>query len=183
MKLKTIYLSTGEMEDTPAAIDRENGVLYINPKRWFKLTPFQRKFVKYHEYGHLNLDTDSELLADEYAFNKLAGTEFRSLKQCIECLETLLDEKLIGHKVRVDQMYKLATEWDKKHKGDKKLNKGTGAQEIASQDYVTDLLTVSNTSNIKQLQSMFSGMQSMLNSLLITAVLIVAMIFLLKDEN
>ena len=182
MKLRTEYSSIGEMEDTPAAIDRENGVLYLNPKRWFKLTPFQRKFVKLHEYGHLNLNTDSELKADEYAFNKLAGTEFRSLKQCIECLEELLDESIIGHKVRIDRMYDLALKWDKEH-ATSKLNKGTGAQQAASEDALSNALIISNTGMIKQTQSLFNSMQSILNSLLITGVLIVAMIFILKDTD
>lgn len=182
MKLITVYQSEGEMEDTPAAIDRINGVFYINPKRWFKLTPFQRKFVKLHEYGHLNLNTDSELRADEYAFNHLAGTEFRSLKQCIECLEELLDENLIGHKVRIDRMYELALEWDKNHKTPK-LNKGTGAEQAAADDALSNALLISNTSMIKQTQSLFNSMQNILNSLLITGVLIVAMIFILKDTE
>lgn len=103
------------MEDTPAAMDRETGQMYINPKRYFDLTPFQREFVKLHEKGHYVLNTDSELAADEYAFNHLAGTRFRSLKQCIECLEEILDENLIGHKVRIDHMYQLAIRWDKQH--------------------------------------------------------------------
>ena len=103
------------MEDTPAAMDRETGQMYINPKRYFALTPFQREFVKLHEKGHYILNTDSEMAADEYAFNHLAGTQFRSLKQCIECLEEILDENLIGHKVRVDHMYQLAMRWDKQH--------------------------------------------------------------------
>ena len=110
------------MEDTPAAMDRETGQMYINPKRFFALTPFQREFVKLHEKGHYVLNTDSELAADEYAFKHLAGSQFRSLKQCIECLEEILDENLIGHKVRVDQMYKLALQWDKQHPVNKAIN-------------------------------------------------------------
>ena len=182
MKIKTVYLSTGEMADTPAAIDRDARILYINPKLWFKLTPFQREFVKQHEYGHLNLDTDSELLADEYAFNKLAGTQFQSLKQCVECLEEILDEQKIGHKVRIDQMYELALKWDKEHKTPQ-LNKGTGAEEAASDDALTNVVLASNAGNIKLTQSIFNSLQSVLNSLLITSVLIVAMIFILKDTE
>lgn len=180
MKLKTVYHSKGEMADTPAAIDRENHILYINPKRYFQLTKFQQKFVKLHEYGHYNLNTDSEIEADTYAFNHLAGSEFRSLKQCIECLEELLDESKIGHKVRIDHMYKLAIQWDQKHS---KLNKATGSKEAASDDAIANLLLISNTSMIKQTQSIFNSLQNALNSVLITGVLIVAMIFILKDTD
>lgn len=182
MKLITVYQSEGDMADTPAAIDRMNGVLYINPKRWFKLTPFQRKFVKLHEYGHLNLNTDSELEADEYAFNHLAGTEFRSLKQCIECLEEILNEEILGHKVRIDNMYRLAIEWDRKHY-DAKLNKGTGAEQAAHDDAMTNMSIANNTAMVKQIQSVFNALQNTLNSLLITAVLIVAMVFILKETD
>lgn len=178
MKLKTVYYSKGEMADTPMAIDRVNGILYINPKRYFALTDFQKKFVKYHEYGHLNLDTDSELKADEYAFRKLAGTEFRSLKQCIECLETLLDENIIGHKVRIDQMYALALKWDKEHK----LDKATGAQEAASEDAMVNVVMASNSGMINQLATTFNSLNNLLNSLLIAGVIIVAMIFILKED-
>ena len=180
MKLKQRYYSEGDMADTPAAIDRENHILYINPKRWFCLTKFQRKFVKLHEYGHYNLNTDSEIEADTYAFNHLAGTEFRSLKQCIECLEELLDESKIGHKVRIDHMYRLAIKWDREHSN---LNKATGSQEAAQDDAITNMLLVSNTSMIKQTQSIFNSLQNALNSVLITGVLIVAMIFILKDTD
>jgi len=182
MKLLTVYQSYGEMADTPAAIDRENGVLYINPKRWFKLTPFQRKFVKLHEYGHLNLNTDSELLADEYAFNHLAGTEFRSLKQCIECLEQILNEDILGHKVRIDNMYKLAVQWDKKHR-DVKLNKGAGAEQAAADDAKVNEQIVRDSTSLKQLQIVLNSVQGTLNSLLISAALILAVIFLFKDEK
>ncbi len=112
---KTIYKSDGDMYDTPAAVDRETGTMYINPKLYFSLTPFQRKFVKLHELGHLYLDTNSELDADNYAFDKLAGTEFRSLKQCIECLETILDPNKTGHAIRIENMYQRALDWDKNH--------------------------------------------------------------------
>ena len=178
MKLKTRYCSTGDMADTPAAIDRENHILYINPKRYFKLTKFQQKFVKLHEYGHYNLQTDSELEADKYAFDHLAGTEFRSLKQCIECLEELLDENLIGHKIRIDYMYKLATQWDQKHS---QLNKASGEEQMTQNEGVADMLLIANTSMIKQTQSIFNSLQNALNSILITGVLVVAMIFILKD--
>lgn len=133
------------MEDTPAAMDRETGQMYINPKRYFALTPFQREFVKFHEKGHYVLNTDSEMAADEYAFNHLAGTQFRSLKQCIECLEEILDENLIGHKVRVDHMYQLAMRWDKQHP----INKATNL-ELQHKENPNH---INNIDTIKQLYS------------------------------
>lgn len=181
MRLRTVYTSTGEMSDTPAAVDRDNHILYLNPKKWFRLTRFQRKFIMQHELGHYYLQTDSELKADEYAFNQLAGSEFRSLKQCIECLEEILDENILGHKVRIDQMYKLAIEWDKNHAH---LNKGSGKSEEANEeDAMVNLVMVSNTSLIKQTQSIFNSLQNMMNTLVISVILLIAMYFTLKDAD
>ncbi len=179
--MKTVYCSTGEMIDTPAAVDRKSGLLYINPKLYFQLTDFQRKFVKFHEYGHYNLNTDSEIEADEYAFNQLAGTEFRSLKQCIECLEQLLDERKIGHKVRIDNMYRLAIKWDKEH-----TNKFSGTDKdtlgTANEGYA-EVMVAAQAGNAKTLATAFNGLQNMLNTLIISAVLIVAMILIIKEER
>ena len=180
--MKVIYCSRGDMEDTPAAVDRTTGILYINPKRYFKLTPFQRKFVKFHEYGHYNLNTDSELAADEYAFNKLAGSEFKSLQQCIECLEQILDENVIGHKVRIDRMYDLALKWDKDHP-EPHLNKATQGSNTADVLSAADELMLGMGSvNMKSISTVMNSLQNMMNSLLISAVIIIAMIFILKED-
>ena len=179
MKIKTVYQSSGEMSDTPAAIDRDNGILYLNPKMWFNLTPFRRKFIKWYEYGHLHLNTDSEIKADEYAFNKLAGTEFRSLKQCIECLEEILDEKILGHKVRIDHMYNLALEWDKKNK----LNKASGSDDQATLDGATNLVIAANTANIKSTQTLFSGISNLLYTLTMIGAVIAVLIYYLKNAD
>ncbi len=128
--MKTIYKSNGDMADTPAAVDRERRILYINPKLYFKLTPFQQKFVKLHEYGHLNMNTSNEFVADAYAFDRLAGTEFRSLKQCIECLNTILDPSNPGHKVRIDALYERALEWDRQHPVLEHAAQSTNAEDI-----------------------------------------------------
>lgn len=179
--MKVVYYSKGEMADTPAAVDRETGILYINPKRYFKLTPFQRKFVKFHEYGHYNLNTDSELAADEYAFNQLAGTEFQSLKQCIECLEQILDENVIGHKVRIDRMYDLAVQWDKDHP-EPKLNKATQGSDYAdTTSAYTEAILGMSTGNLKSISTVMNGVQNLINSLLISAIIIIAMLYILKD--
>lgn len=141
------------MWDTPAAVDREEGILYINPKRWFELTPFQRKFVKFHEYGHYYLQTDSEEEADAYAFDKLAGTEFQSLKQCIQCLETILDPTRIGHKVRIEALISRALQWDKEHPM-KKINKATQSNRAEEIQAMTQLIaaqgqTINNSEQIR----------------------------------
>jgi len=100
---------------SPAGIDRtdpENPVLYINPPVFDNLTPFQQKFIVEHEKGHWKLDTDSEIEADGYAFDQLAGTEFKSLKQCLKCINEIVTPENPQYKSRYDALYIRALKWD-----------------------------------------------------------------------
>jgi hypothetical protein len=115
--MKVVF--TKEIGNSPAAIDRASGILYINPDVQRKLTPFQQKFVYWHEIGHYYLDTNSEIEADAYAFDRLAGTEFRSLKQCLECLTEILDKNNPTLRPRYDALMRRALQWDAAH-GNKK---------------------------------------------------------------
>ena len=116
--MKTVYSTIAPfLQDSPAAIDRTNGILYINPTLFNRLTPFQKKFVKYHEMGHYKFQTSDELVADAYAFDQLAGTEFRSLKQALGCINDVLSENNPTKKIRYDALYKRALEWDYKNTG------------------------------------------------------------------
>ncbi|MDR0941955.1 MAG: hypothetical protein LBM68_07000, partial [Bacteroidales bacterium] len=57
--------------DGPAAVDLKTGVLYINPVHFDKLSNVAKRFVIFHELGHLNASTDSEEAADEWAFEHM----------------------------------------------------------------------------------------------------------------
>ena len=116
--MKTIYTTIAPfIKDSPAAIDRTNGILYINPKLFNRLTPFQKKFVKYHEMGHYKFQTSDELVADAYAFDQLAGTEFRSLKQALGCINDVLKNNNPTKQLRYDALYRRVLEWDYKNTG------------------------------------------------------------------
>ena len=116
--MKTIYTTIAPfVQDSPAAIDRTNGILYINPKLFNRLTPFQKKFVKYHEMGHYKFQTSDELVADAYAFDQLAGTEFRSLKQALGCINDVLKNNNPTKQLRYDALYRRVLEWDYKNTG------------------------------------------------------------------
>ena len=169
------------MFDTPAAIDRETATLFINPKIYFKLTRFQQRFVVLHEEGHLVLNTDIEELADAYAFDRLVGTEYRSMKQMIETLETILDPNRLGHKLRIDALYKRAIEWDKAHP--QKLDKGSGSStpEPTPQDYA-DVINAAGKNTIEALQVVQTKEQNSDNNrTMVYMMLAVAALFLLKD--
>lgn len=175
--MKTIYKSNGDMADTPAAIDRERRILYINPKLYFKLTPFQQKFVKLHEYGHLQMNTSNEFIADAYAFDRLAGTEFRSLKQCIECLNTILDPNNPGHKVRIDALYERALEWDRQHPILEKAAQSTNAENLQA---ITQLVLASQegVNNNTQIRSNENTQQTNTKYLALAGVAIIAILLL-----
>ena len=184
--MKTIYKSDGEMFDTPAAVDRDNGILYLNPKLWFKLTPFQRKFVKLHEYGHFYLNTAIEEEADAYAFDRLAGTEFQSLKQCIGCLQTILDEKRPGHRVRMEALYQRALDWDKTHPLKPNINKASGGSEPAlsydSPDSYAEIIKQTGEANAKVLQIVSEReVKQDNNRTLVYGLLVIGALFLLND--
>ena len=172
------------MFDTPAAIDRETATLFINPKLYFKLTRFQQRFVVLHEEGHLVLNTDIEEEADAYAFDRLVGTEYRSMKQMIETLETILDPNRLGHKLRIDALYKRAIEWDRKHP--QKLNKGSGSSAPAQTGYtaqdVADIINASGqqtTETVKVIEQKEQNSDN--NRTMVYMMLAVAALFLLKD--
>lgn len=109
-KLKRIY--TNELSGTPAAIDRREGIIYINPTLFNQLTYFEKRFVILHEEGHYYLNTSDEVAADAYAFDRLAGTEFKSLKKTLGTLDKLLVKGNIQRAERIYQLYKRALKWD-----------------------------------------------------------------------
>lgn len=81
-----------EVEDlgsTPARVNRKTGELYINLKKWAELSPEARLFVLLHEAGHVDQDTRSELLADNYAFHAYARAG-KPLSKSITALTRLL---------------------------------------------------------------------------------------------
>ncbi len=113
--MTTRYTTDPWISSTPAAVDRSTGILYINPRLFSQLTPFQKKFVKLHEEGHWRLNTDSETRADAYAFRRLAGTELRSLKQAMDCIDTLLSDNNPTKARRYRALYRLALAYDWQH--------------------------------------------------------------------
>ena len=104
-----------QLQDCPAGTYRYTGLIVINPQLFDRLTPFQQRFTLYHELGHINLQTDDEILADGYDFDQLAGTEFRSMKQCLEFLDELLEPGQEETEERIEALYQRALEWDKKN--------------------------------------------------------------------
>ena len=192
--MKTIYTTIAPfIQDSPAAIDRTNGILYINPKLFNRLTPFQKKFVKYHEMGHYKFQTSDELVADAYAFDQLAGTEFRSLKQALGCINDVLKNNNPTKQLRYDALYRRVLEWDYKNTGNLlakqeldflqsgKVEKWVSASEkntLAMSEFTKTLLT--SLTGDKVVDNIAS--QTKTNTLLIGAVIMVVFFIFYKTQ-
>lgn len=192
--MKTIYTTIAPfVQNSPAAIDRTNGILYINPKLFNRLTPFQKKFVKYHEMGHYKFQTSDELVADAYAFDQLAGTEFRSLKQALGCINDVLSENNPTKKMRYDALYKRVLEWDYKNTGNllakkeldllngRKIEKLVGRTErntLAQAEYAKTLIT--SITGYKVTDD--NASQTKTNTYLIGAVIMVVLFIFYKTQ-
>ena len=81
-----------DLGDSPAAVNRETGVMYVNPAFKGKLDKDQWYFIALHELGHLTRQTRSELEADEWAHTQYLK-EGRSLKKSVTALTDLLSFK------------------------------------------------------------------------------------------
>lgn len=171
------------MSDTPAAIDRETGTLFINPRLYFRLTKFQQKFVILHEKGHYILNTDIEEEADAYAFDHLVGTEYRSMKQMIETLETILDPNKIGHQARIRTLINRAVEWDKAHP--MRVSKASGSDDSNAKE----TLQAAKDLNDSTMRGINNALQTLYtkennsdnNRTMVYMMLAIVALFLLKD--
>ena len=192
--MKTIYTTIAPfIQDSPAAIDRTNGILYINPKLFNRLTPFQKKFVKYHEMGHYKFQTSDELVADAYAFDQLAGTEFRSLKQALGCINDVLKNNNPTKQLRYDALYRRVLVWDFKNTGNLlakqeldflqsgKVEKWVSASEkntLAMSEFTKTLLT--SLTGDKVVDN--NASQTKTNTFLIGAVIMVVLLIFYKTQ-
>lgn len=188
MKFYYKQKSDGEMIDTPCAADRSTRTIYINPKLFKKLSIFEKKFWIWHEKGHIILNTSDEIKADTFAFNKLAGTEYRSLKQMIEAAENLLNPNSPYHQERIDNLYKLAIKYDMEHPI---LNKTIGGDYVEKtgdavnkniQSVIAGMIGISNaTSNAAKSGSQTSVLGTTLSTSTIIILAIVAFVLLKND--
>jgi hypothetical protein len=105
---------------SPAKLDIENGIIFIN-KPVFDLLPgdYQR-FIIAHEEGHYYLKTYSEFEADKYAFKKLAGQKNGSLMAIYNTILEVLPYTDFEHYVRFANIYQNILQYNYEETGDKK---------------------------------------------------------------
>jgi hypothetical protein len=117
---KIIYVEDLK-RNTPASVDRNTGVLYINLKIWNKIKVWEHRFfILLHEYAHVALNTSDELAVDEYAF-KLYAQRGLSLTKSVTALADLLNANNKDHCWRTYKQLERAKEFDYKHNGNKNV--------------------------------------------------------------
>jgi hypothetical protein len=115
--------------DSVACVNRDTGTILVNEPLFRQYTSFEQQFILLHEEGHYRLNTQSELDADAYAFDRLVGTQPHSLLQLCEALEHTLPFSSQEHYERVRVQLIRALTWDARHgnrKAEKALNQLVG---------------------------------------------------------
>lgn len=105
---------------TPARVDLETGVVYVNTPYFDVLPDAYQEFILAHEEGHFVLKTYDEFKADEYAFDQLAGKKPYSLLNMLNTLVHVLPMVHSEQKQRVVAMYRNIMLFNFQKTGDKK---------------------------------------------------------------
>lgn len=86
MKVRYREVDSSVLQNCPAEVDMDTGVISINKDVWDDYDEFEQSFVIAHEVGHYELQTDSEIEADRYALKQVYRTAPKSLKRSIQTL-------------------------------------------------------------------------------------------------
>lgn len=100
------------MGDSPIICLRDERKIIIDPLTFYALPKFDQRFWIEHEKGHIELDTDNEFEADEFAFNSLVNTEYRSMKKMIGAINRLLIRGDNEQEARKARLVELCYKWD-----------------------------------------------------------------------
>lgn len=101
-----------DLQGSPLICFNDERLIIIDPLTFYRLPAFDQKFWLAHEEGHIELDTDNEFEADEYAFNKLVNTEYQSMKKMVYATRRLLNWGHPEHEARKQRLIELAYKWD-----------------------------------------------------------------------
>jgi hypothetical protein len=99
-------------ETSPAISDLYDETITVNTPVFGKFDDFTQRFILAHERGHIDLVTQNELEADDYAFRAMAGREPYSLRKSILALQTALPFTHPAHNERLRQQVRRALLWD-----------------------------------------------------------------------
>lgn len=97
----TQIVEVADLGTSPAMVNRETGVVYINARFKGRLTKDQWLFILLHEEGHLKLKTLDENAVDNWAFNEYVKRG-GSLKQSVFALTRVLSGSTPEHYQRAN---------------------------------------------------------------------------------
>lgn len=102
-------------ETSPAISDLYDETITVNTPVFNRFDGFTQRFIIAHERGHIDLLTNNELEADDYAFRTMAGREPYSLRKSVRALQTALPFTHPAHAERLRQQVRRALLWDAEH--------------------------------------------------------------------
>lgn len=79
-----------DLGNSPAAVGRTTGIIFINPRIWPTLTKDEQYFIICHEWAHIKGQLMDEKKTDALAFKRYVKSG-RSLKATIYALAKILD--------------------------------------------------------------------------------------------
>lgn len=101
-----------DLGSTPASVDRETGVVYINNKLRSRISPDKWLFILLHELGHLVLQTSDEKEVDAWAFDQYAR-QGGKLSESVHALTKVLNFSSTEHLERANLQLRRAQLFDK----------------------------------------------------------------------
>ena len=81
-----------DLGNSPAAVGRTTGIIFLNPYTWPTLTKDEQYFIICHEWAHIKGQLMDETKTDALAFKKYVKSG-RSLKASIYALAKILDNE------------------------------------------------------------------------------------------
>ncbi len=97
MNALTKIVFVGNLGGTPACVNRQTGIMYID-RNWWKRLPFEhRLFILLHEYAHAVLNTRSEFEADKLAYKLYLNMGYSITKGIQSLTRVLSYEGDLGH--------------------------------------------------------------------------------------
>lgn len=135
-------VSSYDIGDSPARVNRFTGTIYYNAKLFPNYPESLQKIIIGHEEGHYKLDTRSEFEADEYAFQKYAGTRATtgvSLRDIEKSISDVLQFDKPQHRERQRQQWIRLLEYDWTHNNNKKAYEALQILKQEDMNYATGI--------------------------------------------
>lgn len=102
--------------NSPAAVSRSTGMLFLNPRIWPNLTDAEKRFILEHEFAHIRGRVTDELATDRLAFAKYVKHPQHSLRAAMSALIKNFNFNNPEHMARLEAMLNMAQQHERKLK-------------------------------------------------------------------